>query len=193
MNGKNASRGFTLIELLVVLAILGVVSTVGFVIFGRMNGYWGDLRTRTALEREADNILDNMRQDFGAVVSTKLIAARLVGEEAASGVSVLSFPIESQTANGQKTASIVKYSLDSGLKRALADPLSPESQLSATVLGSGVTQFRVEYSGANGTWQSTWNEPVLPKSVRVSLAVVDTDNPEQEQVARKAVFNIHVD
>ena len=192
MNNATSTRGFTLMELLVVLAILGVVSTVGFVTYGRMVTYWGDLRTRTALEGVADNVLNSFREDLGAVVSTKLIASRLAGEKTDAG-SVVSFPIQSQTPSNLNTASIVQYKLGGGLKRSLADALNPDLQLSETVVGKGVTQFLVEYAPANGAWQDAWSDPVLPKAVRVSVVVADPDYPEKEQVARKAVFTIHVD
>ncbi len=198
MRSKQDAPGFTLIELLVVMAILGIVSTVGFTTYGKMTSYWNTLRSRTALERQADSAIENIRKDIGAVVSTKLIDARLVGEKSDAGNSVLAFPVESETPGGQRTAAIVRYECkteepQSGLMRSLSDPLSSELRGAQIGVGTGVTQFIVEYAAADGTWRDTWNESALPEAVRINMTVVDRERLMGEQVARKAVFTIHVD
>ncbi|MFA6243449.1 MAG: type II secretion system protein [Candidatus Hydrogenedentales bacterium] len=198
MKNRQDVRGFTLIELLVVMAILGIVSTVGFTTYGKMTNYWNTLRSWTALERQADTAIENIRKDFGTIISTKLIDARLVGEKSEGGNSVLSFPVESETPGGQRTAALVRYECKTeepqgGLMRSLSDPLSSELKGPQIGVGTGVSQFIVEYAAADGTWRDTWNESTLPEAVRVNMTLVDRERLMGEQVARKAVFTIHVD
>jgi hypothetical protein len=196
--------------LIVVCGLLSIVTTIGVVTFSRMIDYWGALRSRTELSREMNNAAESLRQDFAAAVSSSLIQVPLT---AAHQTTVddrywrvqldndsVSFPIEAMTPDGRKTAALVRYSIEPGSKdepnllmRTMADPLNPAGVVSRVPVAKGVLQMRIEYEGADGSWQETWADAKAPRAVRVSLNLVDSVNPLREQLARKAVFTIHVD
>ncbi len=63
--------GFTLLELIVVIACLGVISSVGVQMFVVMTTAWNSLKIRTELNSRADSIFNQMRLDFGEVLSAR--------------------------------------------------------------------------------------------------------------------------
>ena len=85
------NRGFTLVELILVIAILGVLSTIGVVMFGRINNLWTQTRNKTELDARAEYALEQVRQDIAAFVSPALTGAPLQGVD--SVASDPAFPV----------------------------------------------------------------------------------------------------
>ena len=207
---RRRADGFTLMELIVVCGLLSIVTTIGVVTFSRMIDYWGTLRSQTELAHELNHAMESFRQDFASVVSSSLIQVPLTAANqntkddrfysAQLASDSVSFPIEAETANGRRTAALVRYSIEPGSKdgpnvlvRTLADPLNPSGVISRTPIAKGILQMQIEYAGADGAWKETWAEAKAPRAVRVSLDFADPVNPLREQIARKAVFTVHVD
>jgi prepilin-type N-terminal cleavage/methylation domain-containing protein len=71
--------GFTLLELLVVIAVLSIVSTMGFSALFKITGSWQTLAKRVALTDKADSIFETMRADFGQVISKRMSGISITG------------------------------------------------------------------------------------------------------------------
>ncbi len=203
---RRRSAGFTLIELLIVCGLLAVVTTMGVTAYFKMIDYWGKVQTQTQLSKQTNQALESFRKDFGSMVSSSLIQVTLTAahqtrkdDERFPKMELVndsvSFPIEAMTPDGHRATALVEYSVNSKneLMRTLADPLNPKDVKSRVSVASNVVQMRIEYEGADGKWADGWTQAKAPRAVRVSLNLADGVNPRREQVARKAVFTVHVD
>ncbi|MGI6461806.1 MAG: type II secretion system protein [Candidatus Hydrogenedentales bacterium] len=197
--------GFTLVELVVVIAILGILSTMGVVMFGRLTTAWTVTRNRTELDAIAEYALKQIRQDLSDLVSPALTGAPLQGADASiadaafpgvnAAADTLIIPLRGKTATGSETLAAVKYAVqDMGGTRVLTRTqtgLYGETQdnLSATRVADGVAQFNVQFLGPEGPWRDAWETATPPAALRVSLVVANPDRPER-QVARETVFAV---
>ena len=202
---RTSSRGFTLIELLVVIAILGVVTTLGTVTLVQLWARWGELQAATNLDSRAERVFEEMHDDFAAAVASTIAGVSLQGT---SGVEEdkqfymkplasdrFTLPVEVPTPNGKATV-LVGYQIDrtDGQARLVRTEqlLRDGAQSPNRTLANGVIQMRVEYAGTGGGWSESWAQPGNPRAVRVSLLLVEPNNPLRQQVARKAVFTVNV-
>ena len=81
MRQKRRQAGFSLLEVIVVITIIGVVTGIGSVMFFTMMDVWNGLKTQVDLDRNAEQALDSMAQDFAAAVSPKLAGQALTGTD----------------------------------------------------------------------------------------------------------------
>ncbi|HOD51024.1 MAG TPA: type II secretion system protein [Candidatus Hydrogenedentes bacterium] len=206
MMDARRNRGFTLVELILVIAILGVLSTIGVVMFGRINNLWTQTRNKTELDARAEYALEQVRQDIAAFVSPALTGAPLQGVDSVAsdpafpGVKLASdsllIPIRGTTPAGGEVLAAVKYAVvaESGtriLTRAPMGLYGEAGEAKSTEVTEGVAQFNVQYAGPEGQWQDAWDGAQPPSAVRVSLVVAEPGRPER-QVAREAIFAVHV-
>lgn len=200
--------GFTLIELLVVMAILAVATSLGTTAFVQMTGHWNALKTRTELDNTADDVFSKFLQpDFASALTPALSGVSLTGRSGSAtderfyGITLaadtFTLPIEAKLIEGGKGPILVSYAVvredDGGyaLQRSVQD-LHAKTPPTSTAIARGIVQMRVEYADGDGGWKNEWTAPELPRAVRVSLTVARNDNIRREQIARQAVFRIHV-
>ena len=190
MMHARTTQGFTLVELILVIAILGILTTMGVVMFGRINNAWTLTRNRTELDAKAEYALDQIRQDLTDLVSPALTGAPLQGADAAvpdaafpganAASDTLIIPIRGETPAG---AARVLTRTQTGLYGETQETAPP-----ATV-AEGVAQFNVQFLGPDAQWLDAWETAAPPAAVRVSLVVANPDRPER-QVARETVFAV---
>jgi prepilin-type N-terminal cleavage/methylation domain-containing protein len=207
MTRKSRSPGFTLLEIIVVLALMGVVSTLGMVMFSRLSDLWKQTTVRTDLAATANAVFREMRQDFGQVVSPKLSGSIVKGTTRAASDSrffrvsldddQVVIPVETVAGpDGRLQRLDVKYYIDrkdgaATLMRSMSVPGGAET--ASVKVAGGVLAMAIEYSGKGPApaWKREWKEAGPPSAVRVSVTLMDSTRP-YEQIASKAVFPIEV-
>ncbi len=205
------SDGFTLLEILVVAAIMGVVMTLGTSTFVGVTRAWNERRAITDLDDQARAALESIRQDMESTLSSEVSGAVLSGASrtvtddrsyppATYTDDDLVLAIEStDAARGAATPMKVAYKVErngaTGNLMRTTGGLGAEFPQGAPlqVIPAKVQGFSVEYlgRGPGAVWNETWAGPGLPGAVRVSIALEHPVRSEY-QVARKAVFPIHV-
>jgi prepilin-type N-terminal cleavage/methylation domain-containing protein len=212
MNKMPRTHGFTLLELLVVIAIIGVVMTIGTSTFVAVTSAWHERRALTELDNQAQTVFDSIGEDIAATISYDVSAVGISGASrevkddrtypaATHADDEICLPANVfDTARNQTTPSKVAYRVDrangtTGTITRTAGPLAGDTPTGSRLdlIPARVQGFSVEYLGndADVAWQDDWAGPGLPRAVRVSISLEDPVRPEF-QVARKAVFPIHV-
>lgn len=203
--GKQA--GFTLLELLVVVAIIGVVTTMGAMMFGELLRVWRVLETRAELDQQAQNALNTIGKDLAATIPPSLAELSIEGFQRPDNpeglADMISFPIRLPTADGPTLSGSVSYhvrvieeegKVGETLVRQMALLGDATSIPEPVTIAEGVVALAIEYlPGKGAEWQTEWSQEDLPEAVRVSITLTDADNPAGPEVARKAIFPIKVD
>ena len=207
---RATTGGFTLLELLVVLAIMAVVTGIGTVAFIQMTDYWSGLRYRTELDRRAEGVFDNIRDDLASVIASPLSSKSIAGTSENvknAGELFFNIPLANDTLSiptmvrdgaGNAVPTVVTYAVtreedtDPTLVRSQRALGSEEAEAATQNVAAGVLQFRVEYTADGSEWVADWPEGALPRAIRVSLNLAVPGNPLLEQVARERVFPVHV-
>lgn len=199
-------NGFTLLELLTVIAVLAVVTTIGMRALFRISDLWRLSEIRMNLNARANQTFELMRHDFDQVLSAKLSGVPLRGAQHLEEKKrfgrvrlendLIILPVEYVN---PLTHSVERQSVMYHINREAATPslirtlgaLDALPPMGARQLvAEGVIAMRLEYhDGAE--WMPEWNRAGLPEAVRVNLVLADANRP-YEQIARKAVFAIHV-
>jgi prepilin-type N-terminal cleavage/methylation domain-containing protein len=211
MSTVRRPTGFTLLELIIVLALMGVATTMGSVMFVRVTDTWNRTSTRIELYAKANAVFDQMGQDFSEVVSAKLTGATIRGAsqifrdnrrfKAALEDDQITIPVETVAGpDGRVQRLDVRYHIQrtggaNALMRTVNLPGAPPNAAGTSVkVADGVIAMRIEYLGKRpeAVWQEEWTRPRTPGTVRVSVTLADPDR-FYEQVSRKAVFPIKVD
>ncbi len=205
MNARR-TRGFTLVELILVIAILGVLTTMGVVMFGRINHEWTVVKNRTELDATAEYAFGQIRQDLAAFVSPSLTGAPLQGADATSTGAAfpgqqlasdsLVIPLRGTSPEGDDVLAAAKYDVQvlggtRTLTRSRAGLYGEEVPGEPVTVAPGVVHFNVQFLDAEGNWQDSWDSASPPSAVRVSLVVANPDRPER-QVARETQFAVRV-
>ncbi len=202
-------RGFSLVELIIAIGILGVVSTIGAVMFIRMSDLWGGMLHRVDLDITADNAFDTIGRDVRGLLPLGLADKPFTGirgdSESEGGPSFacdqFSFPVRMWVRQPSEppleTVGLATYALDReshSLIRTLTPVSASDSEGQRTLIAAGVSSFRVEYDpGPGGAgWLPEWKESRLPRAIRVSIVLMNPD-PPNEQIARKAVFPVEAE
>lgn len=203
MNRRRRPAGFTLMEVLVVIALMGIVTTLGFNVFLKMTDAWQSTRTRTALDRTAAQAFNAIREDLSHVVSPSLVGLALSGVDGTTRDDTRFFGIDlgddslalstlaPMGAEGVERAVVVKYYVRRGSgQETLVRAIGSQE----TEVAEGVVSLEFEYAAPDGLWQSEWNSDKLPKAVRVSMTLLNPDMAVQmgEQIVRKAIIPIYV-
>lgn len=216
MTAPRRDTGFSLLELLVSMVIIGVLSTMGVVMFGKLIGYSTERQVRAELDRKAQNILDQIGQDIASIVSPDLTGQPLVGVPGSAmgneKSDLLILPVAMPTPPKGRTIgrNVNIRVLGEDEQQGMADGSRPddglllreiyafdkEMPIGQIKIADGVRKFCVEYAPkGGGEWQSTWEDPQnrLPGAIRISVAVGDPKRPLRDPVSRKAVFPVNVE
>jgi prepilin-type N-terminal cleavage/methylation domain-containing protein len=207
---KHANRaGFTLIEIVTVLAVMAVVSSLGTVIFYKMTSGWMQVRQRTELDARVENAFEQIQRDVNAIISHDISGIPLRGvlqdeksdeffDRVMSRDRVVLPVTAAASIDGMDQAGLVMYSVESGegqarLIRTTGDFATANPSSNSTTIAEGVLRFAIEFAPRDGAggWARGWDRDQLPGAMRISMTILDPDQPDQ-QVARKAVFPIHV-
>lgn len=204
MRRRRADSGYSLIEMVVVLGLIGVVTTLGTVLFHRMSDAWRGTRVRSELDARAHNVFAQMRDDLGSAVPSHLVKQPFRGTDRAVQLNErfyqipleddeLSFPSRERNAEGDWTSGTTTYYVkrESGrdeLRRIRLDYAG--MQMPAVTVAEGVVRFNVEYGAQDGTWTESWEGPEPPRALRISLTLLDPDFGDQ--ITRQAVLPVRV-
>ncbi len=193
LSGISRNSGFTLLEVLIAVVLLGILSAA---LYG---SYFGVIRARdrasSGMEsrRELGATLDLIRREVSSVVYSRTDKRlRLVVEDRdnfGAQSSTLELTTLAPPAGGTRSESgivAVTYRMaEKDKKRILTrqerDLFSEETALLAYPQMEQISAFLVEcYDGSK--WVKSWNTAIngaLPKSVRVTVQVVEEGKPVQ--------------
>jgi general secretion pathway protein J len=178
--------GFTLIELLIALAILALVSTLGYRAVASLTDSEAKLAAEGAYWRNLDAFFARLEADARAAVGREArIGVRTevawIGSVNDAGDADLKFSragpeftVESGS-GGQR----IGYRLRNGMVEVLYWPYLDQPATVAPqpyALIAGITRFRVGYLDALGTWRDRWpvlGEPAIPRAIKVALTLGD--------------------
>jgi len=184
MRPRSRRAGFTLIEVLLALAIVAVISLLGYRALSALSESETRLTTEATRWRTLDLFFARLEGDLREAVprSARLGASRMppwVGATDALGNGALEFSragpeftLEPGSA-GQRIA----YRFDSGTVEVLYWPgydRPREAQPTAYPLVSNVARFRLSYLASSGSWVDAWpiaREADLPRAVKVELTL----------------------
>ena len=209
MKQLHSRQGFTLIDLIVVLALLAVVTSMGTVLFVRMNDLWSELKIGAELDARAQQVFSAIESDLSQAVNSQIAGFGLKGVQGSvkGGRQILNqifvqdsftLPVQVPMIGGGSAAALVGYGIEpseDGSDWVLVrtqKPIRGEGEPAKLKLAEGIVQMRVEYAGETGAWQQEWTLPGHPRAVRVSLSLGLPGNTERMQSARKAVFEVNV-
>ena len=210
MKRARACLGFTLLELLVVIALMGVATSLGMVMFFKVGDTWRRIEIRAELDARANYAFEQMRKDLTEVVSAKVSGFSVRGvTQTTQDKRFFKIPLEHD-----RIAIPVQLPAQPGRAAVCANvgyhierkdgaytlvrttgPLGPEWPAANPLkVADGVLAMRIEYlpEAHDAAWRTQWSKPTLPQAVCVSLTLMDPHRT-YEQIARKAVFPIRVD
>lgn len=202
MRFAKKRRGFTLVEILTVLAVLGVLSTIGVVMFGKIMDYRKRGDVIQNLNTRFLEIVVRMEEDFQQIASPSLSGCRIFGERHVEEQKryqavpldddKLILPLIVCNSSGRMKLVKVKYYIDRmlggapKLVRVMGDASSNSIDGAKEILVSGALAMRIFYfDGEN--WVDSWNRDYYPKGVKICLVLADENRP-WEQVVREKVF-----
>jgi len=205
MISTRERNGFSLVEMIVAIGLLAILTSIGTVMFFRMSDLWARGRLRVHLDAVAEMALAELRDDCAEIIPSATAGQALQGIEGEVKDQVLwanvpddkvVLPVLSTGMMGRRSAAAVSYHIDreaNALVRTANDPRAETPSPSRAVVTEGIAGLCIEYATGSATepWVRSWSESRHPEAIRVSVLVVDKDQPS-EQVSRKAVFPIHV-
>lgn len=178
--------GFTLLELLVALAILALLSVLGYRAVASLTDSEVRLSAETTRWRSLDAFFTRLEADLrqaqprAARVAAEIEPAWL-GETDVDGNADLRFSRAGTefTLGPGSVGQRLGYRLRNGAIEVLYWPyldLAPATLPETYVLAEEITGFRVGYLDSRGAWRERWpvaGESPLPRAVRVELALAD--------------------
>lgn len=189
--------GFTLIELLVALAILALLSLLGYRAVSSLTDAELRLTAETAHWRALDALFMRLEADLrqaqprtvrsggGADPAWVLIPDLDGNAELRFSRAGPEIALEAGSA-GQR----IGYRLREGAIEILYWPYldaAPGTAPTAYALAEGVRRFAIACLDSTGTWRDRWpvtGEPALPRAVRVELTLADDEVVERWLVLR---------
>jgi len=186
------ARGFTLLELLVALAILALLSVLGYRAIASLADSEVRLSAETTRWRSLDALFMRLEADLrqsqprGARTAAGVEPAWLGAIDADGNADLRlsrsgpEFALEPGSA-GQRLG----YRLRDHSVEVLYWPyldIAPGSLPAAYALADGITRFRVDYLDGRGAWRQQWpvaGEPSVPRAVRVELTLTDGETVER--------------
>lgn len=187
-----AARGFTLVELLVALAILALLSVLGYRAIAALTDSEVRLAAETTRWRSLDALFTRLESDLrqalprGARAAAGVEPAWLGGTDVDGNADLRfsrsgpEFTLEPGSA-GQRLG----YRLRNGAVEVLYWPyldIAPGTSPAAYVLAEGIRRFRVDYLDASGAWRERWptaGEAPSPRAVRVELTLADGETVDR--------------
>jgi general secretion pathway protein J len=181
-----AWRGFTLVEILIALAILAILTSLGYRGLSALADSEVQLSAEALRWRTLDAFFARIEADLRQALPREARAGAArepawLGEVDRNGNSELRISRAGPEfspdpgAAGQR----IGYRLDHDTLEVLYWPRldRPAGALPARhALAHGVTTFRLRFLDAAGGWAERWpmpNEPSLPRAVRIELILVD--------------------
>ena len=188
----KAITGFTLLELLVALAILALLSVLGY----RAVVALTDSEVRLTMEamrwRSLDQLFTRLESDMRqaqprAIRVSGANEPAWIGSTDAEGNADVrfsragaEFTIEAGS-GGQRLG----YRFREGMVEVVYSPyldIGAQTPSTAFVLADGITRFHVSYLDPAGGWRDHWpmrNDPPLPRAVRVELGLAGGETVER--------------
>lgn len=193
MKKCGRESGFTLIEILIALAILGLISVLGYRAVSTLTGSEGELSAESERWRGLDAMFARLESDMRLAQPRDVRTGNRSSEPAwfaqrdGAGNSELrvaragpEFSLEPGSA-GQR----IGYRLHDGAVEVLYWPHLDQPASVAPVaypLASGIARFEVAYLDARGTWHDRWpllGESALPRAARIQLTLDDGNTIER--------------
>ena len=187
-----AARGFTLVELLVALAILALLSVLGYRSIASLTDSEVRLSAETGRWRSLDALFTRLEADLrqaqprGARIAGGIEPAWLGGADFDGNADLRfsrsgpEFALEPGSA-GQRLG----YRLRNGAVEVLYWPyldIAPGALPTAYVLADGISRVRVDYLDSSGAWRERWpvaGGPALPRAVRVELTLAEGETVDR--------------
>ena len=180
--------GFTLIELLVALAILALVSVLGYRALWSLSESEAQLTAEALYWRNLDGMFARLEADMREALPREVRTGigsepAWIGDVGPDGNSELRFSragpelLIEPGSGGQR----IGYRLRNGSVEVLYWPRfdQPSATLpEAYALAGGVARLRVAYLDAGGGWRDRWpalGEPAVPRAVRVVMTMAGGD------------------
>ncbi len=185
-------RGFTLIEILIALAILALISALGYRALGSLADSEAKLTAESVRWRALDGLFARLEADLREAQPRDVrvgggTEAAWVGDVDERGDAVLrisragaEFVFEPGSA-GQRLGYRLRGSAIEVLYWPRLD-VAPNTAPVAYSLVDGIAGFRVAYLGSDGAWRERWpvlGEPPLPRAVRVVLTLASGEVVER--------------
>jgi len=203
-------RGFSLIEIVVVLGVISVATALGTSAFSVMNTNMENLRTRADINDQARQAFDSIRRDVENVLSPALSGVTfshtrnthtgvpVAGLHVSFSDDTITLPVYAPVGVGGEVVSAqVRYAVSRSegrfeLVRTTGSLYDGPPKANPLTVAEGIAGIRFEFKHPDESgWVSEWDSSTLPRAIRVSVLVVDPNNP-LEQGMRTAVMGIHV-
>ena len=186
------SRGFTLLELLISLAILALLSVLGYRAIAALTDSEVRLNEETQRWRAFDSLFTRLESDLreavprGVRMGAGVEPAWRGGVDSGGNAALVfsragpEFALDVGAA-GQR----VGYRLNADAVEILYWPWLDNAEgvePAAHALARGVTRFRVEYLDRGGMWRDAWpvsGDPSLPRAVHVEIALASGESVER--------------
>jgi len=187
-----AARGFTLVELLVALAILALLSLMGYRAVASLTDSEVRLTAETARWRSLEALFARLEADLRQAQPRPVrrgneVVPAWLGAVDPDGNAILEFSragpefsLEPGSA-GQRLG----YRLRSGTVEVLYWPYldaAPSTAPTAYALADGIARLTLAYLDSGGTWRERWpvlGDAPLPRAVRVTVVLAPGERVER--------------